>query len=585
MSFHISMAALGFSNVTTEPTTIMVESEKANYAICTLQAGVIPQQQLDLNFTEGEEVKFFLEGNGGEVHLTGYLLETPREYEFDEEDELEGLMTSEDEASSSESEQGEEMVMKNMESSDEDSSKEMETVGAVEVELEEKVCIDGEGNGLKDGGSGDSEDNSSSNGEEHVTWQAALTAKSEIYESIAMQWKMKAENQQWLNEKIRAMPCVHATFLPLNWEQPVYSSRAHVFQIDPETKRRWLPVSKQAVTVSFYFDATRNLYRIISVDGSKALVNSVIISSMAFTKTSQKFGQWSDPKANNVYGLGFNSESDLNKFAEKFKEAKSVAGAAAPASGTESGKSESVKSDSIKSDSFPELNGSVIKANSSSRSFSSNGSLEDDTGGSHKSLSNSVDSQLKYENDRLKKALAQSSANAKKWEAELQTLKNNNAKLTAALQESTVNVEKWKEQLNNYREENLRLKKKVVESNESGASSSHAVEQMRKDLEQQIIELTGRLKLKDEELARSSLQNSEIGSYREKNADMTMKLQQLQGENRKLLQSNAHLEQRVKELQSSESKLTELREVEIELKQKISELMSLHKRMATSLQP
>ena len=71
MPFHISMAALGFSNVTTEPTTIMVESEKANYAICTLQAGVIPQQPLDLNFTEGEEVKFFLEGNGGEVHLTG----------------------------------------------------------------------------------------------------------------------------------------------------------------------------------------------------------------------------------------------------------------------------------------------------------------------------------------------------------------------------------------------------------------------------------------------------------------------------------------------------------------------------------
>ena len=38
----------------------------------------------------------------------------------------------------------------------------------------------------------------------------------------------------------------------------------------------------------------------------------------------------------------------------------------------------------------------------------------------------------------------------------------------------------------------------VVESNESGASNNHAVEQMRKDMEQQIIELTGRLKLKDE---------------------------------------------------------------------------------------
>ena len=84
-------------------------------------------------------------------------------------------MTSEDEVSSSESEQGEEMAKKNIDSSDDDSSKEMETVGAVEVELEEKVCIDGEGNGFQDGGSSDSEDDSSSDDKEHITWQAALT--------------------------------------------------------------------------------------------------------------------------------------------------------------------------------------------------------------------------------------------------------------------------------------------------------------------------------------------------------------------------------------------------------------------------
>ena len=54
-----------------------------------------------------------------------------------------------------------------------------------------------------------------------------------------------------------------------------------------------------------------------------------------------------------------------------------------------------------------------------------------------------------------------SSANAKKWETELQTLKNNNARLTAALQESTTNVEEWKKQLNAYKEENIKLRKKV----------------------------------------------------------------------------------------------------------------------------
>lgn len=34
---------------------------------------------------------------------------------------------------------------------------------------------------------------------------------------------------------------------------------------------------------------------------------------MTFTKTSQKFGQWSDIRANTVYGLGFSSEAELNK--------------------------------------------------------------------------------------------------------------------------------------------------------------------------------------------------------------------------------------------------------------------------------
>ena len=61
-----------------------------------------------------------------------------------------------------------------------------------------------------------------------------------------------------------------------------------------------------------------------------------------------------------------------------------------------------------------------------------------------------------------------SSANAKKWETELQTLKNNNARLTAALQESTTNVEEWKKQLNAYREESLKLRKKVRTKATSG---------------------------------------------------------------------------------------------------------------------
>ena len=57
-----------------------------------------------------------------------------------------------------------------------------------------------------------------------------------------------------------------------------------------------------------------------------------------------------------------------------------------------------------------------------------------------------------------------SSANAKKWEVELNTLKNNNARLTAALQESTTNVDEWKRQLQAYKDENIKLKTKVLGS-------------------------------------------------------------------------------------------------------------------------
>lgn len=45
----------------------------------------------------------------------------------------------------------------------------------------------------------------------------------------------------------------------------------------------------------------------------QAVINSTITPNMTFTKTSQKFGQWSDVRANTVYGLGFSSEAELGK--------------------------------------------------------------------------------------------------------------------------------------------------------------------------------------------------------------------------------------------------------------------------------
>ena len=68
----------------------------------------------------------------------------------------------------------------------------------------------------------------------------------------------------------------------------------------------------------------------LPTSGSKAIINSTVTPTMTFTKTSQKFGQWSDPRANTIYGLGFSSERDLSAFVDKFKEIKELTRDGAP---------------------------------------------------------------------------------------------------------------------------------------------------------------------------------------------------------------------------------------------------------------
>lgn len=272
-------------------------------------------------------------------------------------------------------------------------------------------------------------------------------------------------------------------------EQPIFSCNAHVFHIDPKTKRTWITASSKAISVSFFYDSSRNLYRIISVEGSKAVINSTITPNMTFTQTSQKFGQWSDVRANTVYGLGFASEAELGKFIEKFQEVKEATKNALNKASTNgnstvtsanaspvTARSSMSNSDSFdpnnvdapitttgnvpttiktESPSHPTTNDALNNANpltNELKQMSINSSSSDGM------TTSSAEQQLKYENERLKLALAQSSANAKKWEIELATLKSNNLRLTSALQESTANVDEWKRQLHSYKEENQRLK-------------------------------------------------------------------------------------------------------------------------------
>uniref|UniRef100_H2YAH6 WH1 domain-containing protein n=1 Tax=Ciona savignyi TaxID=51511 RepID=H2YAH6_CIOSA len=259
-------------------------------------------------------------------------------------------------------------------------------------------------------------------------------------------------------------------------EVPIFTSKAHVFVIDPVTKKSWVPSSRTAVAVNFFFDSARRSYRIISVDGSKAIINSTVTPDMMFTKTSAKFGQWADVRANTVYGLGFASDVLLTKFTEHFEDIRERA--------TEL---------SEQKESRTSTNGEVETDDSEPRPTKKEEMLPEDemlSSASDDSRSTNQSNQelktLRMNHDRLKLALAQSTANSKKWETELQALKNTNARLTTALQESMANVDQWHRQLTLYKEENEQFKKKIKDlenDKNKGAELTDRVAELKQEME------------------------------------------------------------------------------------------------------
>ena len=60
-------------------------------------------------------------------------------------------------------------------------------------------------------------------------------------------------------------------------EKAVLSVNAHVFQIDPDTKKKWLPTSGASIRVSYYHDPSRKTYRIIAIEAGKVLTISILL--------------------------------------------------------------------------------------------------------------------------------------------------------------------------------------------------------------------------------------------------------------------------------------------------------------------
>uniref|UniRef100_A0A3Q1LHC4 Homer protein homolog 2 n=1 Tax=Bos taurus TaxID=9913 RepID=A0A3Q1LHC4_BOVIN len=332
------------------------------------------------------------------------------------------------------------------------------------------------------------------------------------------------------------MPQLRVCMLQLKYpachrEQPIFTTRAHVFQIDPNTKKNWVPASKQAVTVSYFYDVTRNSYRIISVDGAKVIINSTITPNMTFTKTSQKFGQWADSRANTVFGLGFSSEQQLTKFAEKFQEVKEAARLARDKSQEK-----------------------IETSSNHSQASSVNGTDDEKA-----SCAGPADTHLKSENDKLKIALTQSAANVKKWEIELQTLRESNARLTSALQESAASVEQWKRQFSLCRDENDRLRNKIDELEEQ-CSEINREKEKNTQLKRRIEELESELREKETELIDLRKQSEIIPQLMSECEYVSEKLEAAE-------RDNQNLEDKVRSLKTDieESKYRQ-RHLKVELK-------------------
>uniref|UniRef100_H2LB08 Homer scaffold protein 1 n=1 Tax=Oryzias latipes TaxID=8090 RepID=H2LB08_ORYLA len=314
--------------------------------------------------------------------------------------------------------------------------------------------------------------------------------------------------------------------------QPIFSTRAHVFQIDPNTKKNWVPTSKHAVTVSYFFDSTRNVYRIISLDGSKAIINSTITPNMTFTKTSQKFGQWADSRANTVYGLGFSCESHLAKFAEKFAEFKEAARLA---------KEKSQEKTELTS--TPSQESAPADLQSPLTSESVNGTADDRLAAD---ANQHADTRAEPSQNALPFSHSSSSIN-KHWEAELAALKGNNAKLTAALLESTANVKQWKQQLAAYQEEAERLHKRVTEL-ECVSVQTTVIKTQKTELNRTIEELEAALRAK-EELERLKAEVESANEFKFQKDSLLQKLEDTEARNRTLEAQLSDLEQRLEGIQ------------------------------------
>ncbi|CAK9304656.1 unnamed protein product [Gordionus sp. m RMFG-2023] len=256
---------------------------------------------------------------------------------------------------------------------------------------------------------------------------------------------------------------------------PLHSVRAKVFTLNPTNiniNENWIPLSYGDVTVSFYYDKSRQIYRILSFEDGNILINSVMTPRMSFEILSPLFGKWADFKANALYGLGCLKEEDLERFSNIFNEIMTIICRRVSINGknfvsrlsqsyhpllerktsSDTASSIDIKTSKRKGKSLFDKNETKLFNFRSPQSF--------------RSVQNSpkrynilghplipLESRLRLENEKLKLAVSLNAESTQKYETEILSLKSRNQDLSFELQNRDSKMLNLEESLKSFKNE------------------------------------------------------------------------------------------------------------------------------------
>lgn len=135
-----------------------------------------------------------------------------------------------------------------------------------------------------------------------------LFAVSNCRRLYSQYWRMRFDSMSTRRRAGYRWPNIPSAFRFVTTVQSLFT-RSSQWKI-----QRYITIHYTIKYLFFFLkESIRSLNKTTIWFSLQVLINSTITSATSFTKTSHKFGQWTDAKVNTVYGLGFASENDVRR--------------------------------------------------------------------------------------------------------------------------------------------------------------------------------------------------------------------------------------------------------------------------------